>query len=59
MKIPEKTVAVAARVEINDDNGEIYLVFHVTDEDFKNRIKKDWLQDIELKLIGKSLVKKQ
>ena len=59
MKIPEKTVATAARIEVNEDTGEMYIVFQITDEEFKNKIKKDWMQDIELKLIGKSLIKKQ
>ena len=53
------TVAKAVRVEHNEDNDELYLVFEIIDDDFKRRIKKDWMEDIELKLIGKNLIKKQ
>ena len=51
----EQTVAVAVRIEHNPDNDELFLVFQIVDEDFKSRIKKDWTQDIDLQLIGKSL----
>lgn len=53
------TVASAVRIEHNPDNDELFLVFEIVDEDFKRRIKKDWMQDIELKLIGRNLIKKE
>ena len=49
-------LAKAIRVESDPDTGELYLIFEVTDEDFKKTIKNNWLDDIELKLIGKNLV---
>jgi len=49
-------VAVAVRVEHQKDTDTVYLVFEVTDDKFKKRIKEDWLQDIPLKLIDKKLV---
>ena len=53
-----KVVAEAIRVEHNPENDTMYLVFEIKDENFKNRIKKDWTEDIELKLLGKSLMLK-
>lgn len=50
------TVATVVRIEHDPKTDELYLVFQVTDEDFKRRVKKDWLQDIDLKVIGKNLV---
>lgn len=55
MKENEQTVAQVVRVEHNPDNDELFLVFQVVDEGFKARIKKDWMQDVELHLIGKTL----
>lgn len=52
-------IATVIRVEKNPDTDELYLVFEVIDEDFKKRIKTDWLQDIELKVIGTNLVKNE
>jgi len=50
-----QTVAKAIRVEHNPDSDSVYLVFEITDEDFKKRIKLSWTDDIELKVIGKDL----
>ncbi len=55
----EQTVAQVVRMEHNPDNDELFLVFQIVDEEFKARIKKDWMQDVELHLIGKSLVLKE
>jgi hypothetical protein len=55
MKEKEQTVAQVVRIEHNSDNDELFLVFQVVDESFKARIKKDWMQDVELHLIGKAL----
>jgi len=46
-------------MEHNPETNELYLVFVIVDEDFKKRIKEDWMQDIELKLLGKNLVVKE
>ena len=44
--------------DTSDGTGLHHLVFEVLDERLKQEIKKDWTQDIELKLIGKNLIKK-
>lgn len=51
------TVATAVRVEYIKDSDDVYLVFQIVDEDFKKRIKQDWVgSDIELKLIDRKLI---
>lgn len=49
------TVAQAIRIEYNDSTDTMYIVFEIVDEHFKSKIRQDWTQDIELKLIGRSL----
>lgn len=51
-----KAVATAVRVERDDKTDTMYLVFQVTDEKFKQKVKKDWNQDIDLKIQGKDLI---
>ncbi len=53
------TVAKAVRVEYDSKSDSIFLVFEVTDERLKQQVKKDWMQDIELVLIGRNLVKEK
>ena len=55
MKDFEKTVAEVVRIEFNEETDELFLVFEVVDSGFKNRIKKDWMKDVPLHLIGKNL----
>lgn len=50
-----KPVAIAVRLEHEEDTDTVYLVFKITDDKFKARIKKDWTQDIDLKLVNKRL----
>ena len=50
-----KTVARAVRLEIDEDKGEFFIVFKVTDSQFKKHLRDHWLDDIELKLFGKNL----
>jgi len=58
MKQFEHSVAKVVRIEKELSTGTLYLVFEVIDESFKKDIEKNWLSDIDLKLIGKELVKK-
>jgi len=44
-------VARAVRLEHDPKTDTFYLVFEVTDEKFRNKIKKDWTQDIDLKVV--------
>lgn len=52
----KQIVANAVRVEFNPKSDELFIVFQVVDEEFKSKIKENWMQDIELKIIGRSLV---
>ena len=51
------TVAKFVRMEHDQDTDSIYLVFKVTDERFKQKIQRDWEDDIPLKMINDRLVK--
>jgi len=53
---PKRVVATAVRVEWDDLTDDMYLVFKVLDEGFKQRVRKDWEKDIPMKLVGKDLV---
>lgn len=59
MKPIEITVATAIRIEHNERTDDVYLVFEIVDDEFKKQIKEDWMQDIPLKIIGKSLYRKE
>lgn len=52
----DKVVAEAVRIEYEEKTGELYIVFKVSDEKYKQDIKKNWTKDIEYRLIDKSLV---
>ena len=54
----DNVVAEAVRIEYEERTGELYIVFKVTNEKYKQDIKKNWTSnDIEFKLIDKLLVK--
>lgn len=55
----DQTIAQAVRVEYNEHTDELFLVFQVIDEGFKLRIKKDWMEDVSVKIIGKRLFLKE
>jgi len=57
MKPNEEVVAEAVRIEFEEKTGKLYIVFEVIDEKYKQDIKKNWIQDIEYKLVDKCLVK--
>ena len=48
-------VAEAVRIEHEKATDTFYLVFEITDEKFRNRIKNDWTQDIDLVVIDRKL----
>ena len=52
------TVARAMRMELDPNTGDLYLVFKVVDERFKQKIREEWSKDIELKVLGKDLIQK-
>jgi len=56
MKEIDHTVATVVRMEHNESTDELFLVFQIVDEGFKKRIKKNWMEEVPVKLIGKNLV---
>lgn len=50
------TVARAVRIEVDPLTGDLYLVFKIIDESFKQRIRENWEADVELKVLGKDLI---
>lgn len=57
MKPNEQIVGEAVRLEYEEKTGKLFLVFEIVNEKHKQDIKKNWVQDIEFKLIDKLLVK--
>jgi dTDP-D-glucose 4,6-dehydratase len=57
MKSDEKVIAKATRVEIDESNGKVYIVFEVTDFAYKKTIMQDWSSDIEFTIKNKNLCK--
>jgi hypothetical protein len=55
---PHNTVARGIRMEVDPNTGDLYLVFKIIDEDFKQRVREDWSRDVELKILGRVLVEK-
>lgn len=48
-------VGSAIRMELEGD--ELYLVFQITNQEFKQQIRKDWMTDVELEIVDKNLIK--
>lgn len=55
----DKIVAEAVRIEHEEKTGRLYIVFEVKDEKYKQDIKKNWMKDIEYRLVDKFLVKEE
>jgi hypothetical protein len=55
----DKVVAEAVRIEHEEKTGRLYIVFEVKDEKYKQDIKKNWMKDIEFRLVDKFLVKEE
>lgn len=56
MKADEKVVAEIIRIEHSEEDNRLFLVFEVKDELYKQQILKNWVQDIEYKLVDQKLV---
>ncbi len=56
MKNYQEIVAEASRIEIEESTGRVFIVFEVKNEKFKQDVKRNWIKDIEYKLIGKNLL---
>ncbi len=52
----KETVAEAVRVEVEEKTGRVFIVFEITNEKFKQDIKRNWTKDIEYRLVDKQLV---
>ena len=56
MKSYEEVVGVACRIEFEEKTGKLYLVFEIKNEKFKKSIKENWTDDIEYRLVDRSLM---
>ena len=56
MKATEEVMGEAIRVELEEKTGRLFLVFEITNEHYKQDIKKNWTNDIEFRLIDKKLI---
>jgi hypothetical protein len=52
-----EVVAKGIRFEINPDTGVMYLIFEITNEDYKQYVYKNWSTNHDLELDGKNLLK--
>jgi hypothetical protein len=59
MKNDEKIIGEAVRLEYDEYNGKLYIVFEIKDEKHKQDIRATWTQDIELRIIDKLLIKEE
>lgn len=57
MKNYEEVVGEAVRVEYTEKDGKLFLVFEITNEKYRQDIKKNWAKYIEFRLIDRFLVK--
>jgi hypothetical protein len=56
MKDNYEEVATAIRVELDEETDKLYIVFEVTEQKYKQFIKRHWSDDILFKVINKKLV---
>jgi hypothetical protein len=52
----KRRVATAVRVEYDQNNDDTFIVFKIIDEAFKQKIRDNWDDGIELKMINTCLV---
>jgi len=57
MKADQEIIGTAVRVEYDEKLNKLFLVFEITSEIHKKNIRTNWTDDIEYKLINKSLIK--
>jgi len=56
MKGYEEVIGEAVRVEFDEKTGKLYLVFEINNEKVKKDIRENWTDDIEYRLVGKTLI---
>ena len=59
MKSNQNVVAEAVRIEYEEKTGKLYIVFEVKDEKYKQDIKKNWTNDVEYRLVDRSLIQEE
>lgn len=52
----KEVIGEAVRVEFEEKTGKLHLVFEITNEKYKQDIKKNWTKDIEFRIVDKSLI---
>lgn len=52
----EKVVAEAVRLEYDEKTDKLFIVFEITDPKSKLELKEKWVEDLEFRLVNKSLV---
>jgi hypothetical protein len=50
------TIARAVRIEYIENSNDVFIVFKIVDERFKQHIRNNWEEDVECRVIGKELV---
>lgn len=50
-------VAKAVRLEHEEKSDRMYLVFEIVDEKFKKEVRENWTKDVDLKIMGRDLIK--
>ena len=52
----KEVVAEAVRIEVEEKTGKVFIVFEVKNEKLKKDIKTNWTEDIEYRIIDRSLI---
>lgn len=52
----KEVLAEAIRIEIEEKTGKVFLVFEIKSEKLKREIITKWKDDIDFRLIDKSLI---
>ncbi len=56
MKNNEHIIGEAVRIESNDIDGKLYIVFEVIDPQAKLDIRKNWIESIEYRIVDRKLI---
>jgi hypothetical protein len=56
MKRDEEAIGTAIRMEYSEIDGKLFIVFEITSERHRQRMMREWCEDIEFRIVGKDLV---
>lgn len=56
MKPNEQVIGEAVRIEYEEKTGKLFIVFEIKDEQHRQDIRKNWVKDIEFRLVDRFLV---